>query len=250
MSKIGYGYGSECHLLRWMGRHRNSFDKAVSLAIHLDGNDKIIKWVDFGFNDKKSNWFDSEPTRLDFLKDEKTRTEWKWPKSGNQQNWDVVGYIESVKNPTQELSKDIILLEAKAHVDEANTSCQAGIASFIKIKEIFQKTAIDLNIRNFDKVEDSWLHKYYQTANRLATYNYLKVSGYNPHLVFLYFINDQHKGKTCPSQVSEWENVLSIQNKDMGIDEVFINERVYNLFIDARSDIKSWTSSSVEFFLL
>lgn len=249
MGKIGYGYGSECHLLRWMGRHRNSFDKAVSLTIRIDGNDKTIKWLDFGFNDRKSNWFGSEPTRLDFLEDENTRTKWKWPKSGTQQNWDGVGYIESMNNPTQDLRKEIILLEAKAHVDEANTSCQAGIASLSKIKDIFHETARGLNIHNFNKVEHSWLHKYYQTANRLATYNYLKVSGYNPHLVFLYFINDQHKGKTCPSQVSEWEIVLSMQKKDMGIDDVFINERVYNLFLDARSDTKCWTSSSEEFLL-
>lgn len=250
MGKMGYGYGSECHLLRWMGRHRNSFDKAVSLIIHLAGNDKRIKWIDFGFNNKISKWFDSEPTGLDFLKDENTKKRWEWPKSGTQQNWDGVGFIESINSPTQELSKDIIMLEAKAHVDEIYTSCQAGITSLKKIKDIFRKTAIALNIPNFDKVEDSWLHKYYQTANRLAIYNYLKVSGYNPHLVFLYFINDHQKGKTCPSQVSEWENVLSIQKQDMGIDEVFINERVYNLFLDVKSDLKCWTSSSVEFFLL
>lgn len=232
-----------------MGRHRNSFDKAISLTINIDGNEKIIKWVDFGFSDKRSKWFDSEPTRLDFIKDESTRTNWEWPKTGTQQNWDGIGYIESINNPTHELSKEIILIEAKAHIDEANTSCEAGTKSLRKIKEILRETAEDLNIPNYDRVEDTWLYKYYQTANRLATYNYLKISGYKPHLVFLYFINDQRKRVTCPSQVSEWESVLSKQNRDMGIDDVFINDRVYNLFLDARSDNKCWTSSSTEFSL-
>ena len=29
MARMGYAYGSECHLLRWMGRHRRAFDAAV-----------------------------------------------------------------------------------------------------------------------------------------------------------------------------------------------------------------------------
>lgn len=248
MSKIGYGYGSECHLLRWMGRHRNSFNKAISLAIRLHGNEKIIHWVDFGFNNDESHWHDSEPTRLNFINNEITKMNWEWPKSGVQQNWDSIGYIVPLNNPTQEQSKEILLLEAKAHLAEIKSpSCGAGIRSMKKIKEILKNTAKDLGVSNYSKVEDVWLNKYYQTANRLATYNYLKKSGYKPYLVFLYFINDQHEGVTCPSQVFEWENVLSKQKSEMGINDVFINESVYNLFIDAQSDDKCWTSSSTEF---
>jgi len=33
LSKIGYGHGSEYHLLRWMGRHRHAFDSAVLAAV-------------------------------------------------------------------------------------------------------------------------------------------------------------------------------------------------------------------------
>jgi len=29
MGKMALGYGSEFHLLRWTGRHRNEFDKRV-----------------------------------------------------------------------------------------------------------------------------------------------------------------------------------------------------------------------------
>ena len=34
MAKIGYGYGSECHLLRWMGCHRK---KLVDNILNLMG---------------------------------------------------------------------------------------------------------------------------------------------------------------------------------------------------------------------
>jgi hypothetical protein len=47
MGKMGYGYGSECHLLRWMGRHRKAFDVAVLSAIKREGSK--IDWLDFNF---------------------------------------------------------------------------------------------------------------------------------------------------------------------------------------------------------
>jgi hypothetical protein len=46
MSKMGYGYGSACHL-RWMGRHRKAFDNAVLSAIQRVGYK--IEWLDFEF---------------------------------------------------------------------------------------------------------------------------------------------------------------------------------------------------------
>ena len=41
MGRMGYGYGSELHLLRWMGRHRNKFNDEVSKAIGVKG-EKIL----------------------------------------------------------------------------------------------------------------------------------------------------------------------------------------------------------------
>lgn len=45
---IGNGYGSEFHLLRWMGRHRGLFNQRVSTAVGRPGS--VIKWMDFGFD--------------------------------------------------------------------------------------------------------------------------------------------------------------------------------------------------------
>lgn len=46
MGKIGHGYGSEWHLLRYLGRHRNLLDNAVRDATRCGRFD----WLDFGFD--------------------------------------------------------------------------------------------------------------------------------------------------------------------------------------------------------
>ena len=63
MAEIGYGYGSECHLLRFLGWHRNELNAHVRKAIGC----KEIKWLDFGFDSRKHRWPDAEIRGLDFL---------------------------------------------------------------------------------------------------------------------------------------------------------------------------------------
>jgi hypothetical protein len=57
MGKMGYGYGSECHLLRWMGRHRKAFDAAALHVIKREG--PKIEWLDFEFKPGEM-WPDAE----------------------------------------------------------------------------------------------------------------------------------------------------------------------------------------------
>ena len=71
MSKMGYGYGSECHLLRWMGRHRQNLDRRVGEAIGR--RDEPIGWMDFRF-DPKATWPDSEIKGIKFLESGTVRT--------------------------------------------------------------------------------------------------------------------------------------------------------------------------------
>ena len=51
MSKMRLGYGSEFHLLRFMGRHREVLNSAVAKALKVPTNS--IAWVDFGFDPKQ-----------------------------------------------------------------------------------------------------------------------------------------------------------------------------------------------------
>lgn len=46
MGKMNANYGSELHLLRWLGRHRDAFNRKVYEATGLD----VSRWLDFGFS--------------------------------------------------------------------------------------------------------------------------------------------------------------------------------------------------------
>ncbi|MDD2228100.1 MAG: hypothetical protein PHY48_01665 [Candidatus Cloacimonetes bacterium] len=246
MGNIGYGYGSECHLLRWMGRHRNAFNAAVISALGVTDENHCINWLDFKFNCNKEAWYDSELIRLEFIKDNDVRDEWLWPDTGKQQNWDAIGYIETNNQPHRATNKDVILVEAKAHLGESESSCKAGENSSKVISGIFESTASELRIAKYDTFKDSWFNKYYQYANRLATYSYLKSKGYHPHLLLVYFINDEHQGKICPSDHSQWGDYLHNQDLEMGTENIYKNEKIFKLVLDIADARRCWVSAPLE----
>jgi hypothetical protein len=51
MGKIGYGFGNEWHLLRFLGYHRDYLSKEV---LNITGG-KNISWVDFKFSRNAAN---------------------------------------------------------------------------------------------------------------------------------------------------------------------------------------------------
>ena len=50
MAQIGYGYGSEFHLMRFLGHHRDLLELRISQQIEEEG---IFKWLDFEFAKEK-----------------------------------------------------------------------------------------------------------------------------------------------------------------------------------------------------
>ena len=50
MGEMGLGYGSETHLLRFMGRHRDKLDE---LILEETGS-QSIHWLDFKFAESKT----------------------------------------------------------------------------------------------------------------------------------------------------------------------------------------------------
>jgi hypothetical protein len=103
MSKIGLGYGSEWHLMRFLGRHRVHFNDQITKVLLNDGVDGIqnIQWLDFNF-DPKNDLRDGEIMGMDFLPSDYLK-EWKdfWPdkKAGkidinrSVQTWDAIGRL-------------------------------------------------------------------------------------------------------------------------------------------------------------
>ncbi len=225
MGQMALGYGSEFHLLRWLGRHRNEFNKRVKDLLNTDN----ITWLDFNFSNDEIP--DKELIGIEFLKNElnykKVIKLWEreWPQSGKLMNWDLVGYTK------QNNKKIWILIEAKAHLRELKQDCKATSSDSIeKIKSALLKTA-----KNYGaKVSENkpWTEKYYQFANRLYVLDFLKRNGINAKLINIYFIGDMiSKNRKSPQNKKEWsikikemKDYLSFDTNEIeDVNELFIN---------------------------
>ena len=224
MGKIGYGYGSECHLLRWMGRHRKAFDAAVLSAIRREGS--RIEWLDFKFK-SGDIWPDAELQGIEFLaKNEALQKKWErfWPVGRGIHNWDAVGWVCS--NEIQEL----LLVEAKAHIEETKTNCQAkDPGSIKKIVEAFEMVKNALGVPN----EIGWMKDYYQVTNRIASLYFLHQQKIPSHLLFIYFVGDRRNSRReSPQSKEEWEKILKMQEESVGLPRGHILEdRIHKLFL-------------------
>jgi hypothetical protein len=229
MGKMGYGYGSECHLLRWMGRHRKAFDAAVLSAVKREGSK--IEWLDFEFKSGEM-WPDAELKGMEFLKNEESLQEnWNnfWPVGGGIHNWDAVGWVCSDR------IRELLLVEAKAHIGEIKTDCQAKYPGSInKIRESFGIVKNSLGVSS----EIDWMKDYYQVTNRIASLYFLHQQKIHSHLLFVYFIGDLcGAGRNSPQSEREWQQVLNAQDRHIGLPKGHILENWINkLFLKIDSD--------------
>lgn len=209
MGQMGYGYGSECHLLRWMGRHRIAFDAAIGAI--LGTTDRPVHWLDTAFDAKKT-WPDAELKGLDFIADEDVRADWAnwWPGTGNSQNWDAVGCWDKVMS-----DKRLVLVEAKAHIGEINSRCNAKVnGGRPTIERLLQETAKDLRAT----YTPAWMNRCYQYANRLAVRHFLRSKGYEPHLLMIYFVGDrQFPSNKAPQTPQGWVTALDNHKQELGL---------------------------------
>lgn len=222
---MALGYGSEFHLLRWMGRHRNEFDIRIKQLLGVDN----ASWIDFDFERGKTIP-DKELKGISFLKNEPAYdsilTAWQdeWPQTGNSMNWDLIGYTDENKEKTW------LLIEAKAHIDELKQSSGASKDSLVKIKEALNRAAnyygIDVSIKN------PWTKKYYQLANRIYILNLLERMGFKAKLINIYFIGDMSsKDRRSPQSEKEWLPEIEKMKKYLGIQNAS-SIGIVDLFLD------------------
>lgn len=220
MGQMALGYGSEFHLLRWMGRHRTEFDNRVKKVLNIDN----IDWLDFDFNCKGTN-LDKEIKGIDFvLSNSKLNNDWKseWPQTGNSMNWDAIGYYSD-----ENQENCWILVEAKAHIAEIYSKCNAGAKSMVIIDKILNKTACNLGLV-YNKY---WLEKYYQQANRLYVYDLLRRNGIKAKLLNIYFIGDMsNRSRKSPQTQTGWDMPIAEKNKCFGVSKG--NSYLYDMFLD------------------
>jgi hypothetical protein len=224
MAKIGLGYGSEFHLLRFLGRHRNQLDKQI-LDL-LNESNTSIDWLDFNFN-ANADIPDKEFIGIEFLQNRKDYTKlkqsWKgfWPSPNNAQNWDAICRIQN----------KWILIEAKANEQEISSTCSASPKSQKFISNQFDTIKKNYNIsKNAD-----WIRGYYQKANRILFLEYLRHNGIEANLLFIYFINGFMKDgiQLGVNSTNDWNLIINRQDKHLGIDNCgALKKDLFNLIID------------------
>jgi len=218
---MGDGYGSECHLLRYLGRHRDCFNDMVRSTIGADS----VRWLDFHFDPTK-RWPDGERKGVDFLRaDDPASLAWSraWPQRGNPPNWDAVG-VATINGQNEWL-----LVEAKAHIGEMISDCQAKDDGGLPvIRATLADVKRDLGI----PAEHDWLKRYYQFANRIAVLHLLVRNSANARLLFVYFIGDKRSDVSCPQNEAAWEQALTDQDSWLGLTgEHLLSNRIHKLFV-------------------
>lgn len=222
MATIGHSYGSEWHLLRWMGRHRGRFDREIMRS--LEKGEGRLEWKDFRVNPKTGA--DEEWKGIDFIESEPIQNEWSdfWPTGRGIHNWDALG-LWSLGN-----QKEWILVEAKAHLGEIASNCNASErGGRHQIEKAFREVKSALGVQP----DKDWCTGYYQFANRLAALHFLAQQGVPAHLVFIYFVGDTSgSGRNCPGDEKEWTDALRWQEEALGLPNQHpLSSRIHKLFL-------------------
>lgn len=222
MGKIGCGYGSEWHLLRFMGRHRGLLNRRILEVVGGDG----IDWLEFGFHESKP-WLDAEIRGLGFLQpDDPVRMAWNqwWPQGRGIHNWDAVGRVRSGD------AEEWLLVEAKAHLGELISDCAAtSQASRLMIQHAFAQTKQALGVPE----GRDWMHDYYQFCNRVAALYFLNEHGVPARLLHVYFIGDQSDARrACPAEEKTWREAIQAQETHIGLPASHrLKDRMRELFL-------------------
>lgn len=219
MAEMGVGYGSEAHLLRFLGRHRRYISEQVLEATALDH----VEWLDFNF-DPNARWQDAEWTALDFVESAELQAHWRdfWPTTGTPPNWDAIGRIRD----KDEVSW--LLVETKGNVEEIRRSTQAGPASRQKISATFDQVKANLGV---DPGRD-WLEGYYQFCFQVAVLWFLQNQGVPARLLYVYFTGDRNPGFTCPQTPGERQQAIGEMHRHVGLPEKHVlADRIHHLFV-------------------
>ncbi|MBQ2187615.1 MAG: hypothetical protein II401_03520 [Bacteroidales bacterium] len=236
MAQIGYGYGSEFQLLRFMGRHRKKLEEIISNTIGIRG---VFDWKDFEYSSHDVNIAcDSELKGLSFLKGHSKfddvyndYSNYKINKQDTWQNWDAVFTLNGV----------IYLVEAKAYEEEIGPDNKVhGGQSYDNILRFMKDMLPQL------PVSEEWMKRYYQLANRLATTALLQKHGVKAKTLCIYFVNgyrervEERKIKEVNNKNTSVEKFKMAINKELdelGITEMMVSDLLTPpVFIDAEYD--------------
>lgn len=206
MPEMGAGYGSEY----WLDRYLSTpLDAAVREATGAEA----VEWLRIPTDSPRSA-NGREWVGLDFLEpNHPALAAWTefWPQRGSAQNWDAVGRMRRGGETSW------LLAEAKAHVEEIDSSCKASEkGGRSQIERAFAEVKTSLGVRE----SADWLNGYYQYCNRVASLWFLRSRGIGAHLLFVYFTGDRFPVRhsfVCPVDQDGWMDALAEQDKHVGL---------------------------------
>ena len=230
MGTIGCGYGSEWHLLRYLGYHRLVLDAEV---LRITGA-LSVQWIDCKFSNKREPLLDDQEwSGVAFIDDPDVKGAYAlyWATTGKRPCWDAIGELQTDKG------EEWILVEAKAHTGELSSACAATNKKngLDIITRALEATASE--VTNNGIPTSAWLRDYYQYANRLATLHFLTSRTVQPvpaHVLFIYFYGDKRPDNHfCPASAAEWTPILTTVKQALDINPICeLMNKVHNLFLD------------------
>jgi hypothetical protein len=183
--------------LKWVQDVVNQHPQELERAIG-HGN---IEWFSPLASDEYAEYWDGSALDLLGLKSLRRPLSSFWPNSGPR--WDALGRIRGGA---------AVLLEAKAHVPEMESTCLAKPRSRARIESAFRE------VWNGWRVQGSaaWLGPYYQYANRLAHAYFLNEVNSTPaFVVFLNFVGAA--GMKGPAARADWEKAIQEVQEELGV---------------------------------
>jgi hypothetical protein len=139
-----------------------------------------------------------------------------WPKGGPV--WDGLALAYGSRGACY------LLFEAKSHLPELESHCAASPKSRKRIEAALGEARELLRCTS----TSDWLSPYYQYANRLAHFLWLR--GRVPtFLVNVYFVDDPYR----PTSTSQWQNGLKTMKEQLGLSTNI--EGSYELFLPAKA---------------
>lgn len=143
-----------------------------------------------------------------------------WPRSGPR--WDALGLG---------LDQRVVLVEAKAHLDEVESLSRAKPQSRVVIQAAFAEVARKWQVTDIG----NWLTTYYQYANRLAhAYLLSELNAIPTTLVFVHFIGAAEV--QGPATKAEWQAKLRHVHGALGIHNR-MPPYVRDVFVDVSGEV-------------
>ena len=189
----------------------------------LSSDDPIL-WLSPIREDEYAEYFDQ--AFLDRLQLPKLRVPLSdfWPASGPR--WDGLAKTRSGK---------VILLEAKAHIDESvDFRSKASSDSLVQINQSLASAKLAFGAT----ADSSWEIPFYQYANRLAHLHFLSgLNGIDAYLLFLYFADAPDVPVPCSSE--EWKGAIRLTQKCLGLGAHQYRRRVGHVILSVNDMLSS-----------